>query len=224
MAQNEIEMIRMLPKLLPHFGDPIVFVELGVNDGYHTGLMLQWLEGLRRPYRYIGLEPDPRITPTAPIEFLRAAIAAKDGEVQLYLSEGQADDGTRYTGSSSLHPPGELIKKYWPKMEFNRLVYVPGITMDTLMERYKLPHIDFIWCDTQGCEDVAVLGGTKAFAAAKFFFTEYAEDQLYQGQATFSQLKAMLPTWVVNTDLGGDALLRNTLHVPVQVVPPPPKN
>jgi FkbM family methyltransferase len=155
------------------------------------------------------------------LEFVRAAISSKDGEVQLHLSEGVGETGEHYSGSSSLHPPGALIKQYWPKMEFNKAVPVPGITMDTLMERLRLPHIDFIWCDTQGCEDEAIKGGPKAFAASKFFFTEYADAPIYDGQATFTQIRAMLPTWVVDYNWGGDALLRNTVYAPNQILTPP---
>jgi FkbM family methyltransferase len=208
---NEQRMLEDLPKILPTFGDPVRIVELGVNDGYHTRAIIDWLDGLHRRFIYVGLEPDPRLHPILPttVNFVRAAIASEDKMMALHLSEGVSDDGAIYSGSSSLHPPGELIHQYWPKMKFLKTAQVMGVTYDTLCAHHGLDEVDFVWCDTQGCEVDAIKGGPQFFPKTKWFFTEYADARIYSGQATFKELCAMLPDWEVYLDYGGDALLRN---------------
>lgn len=211
---NENKMLSDLVTLLPTFGDPVRIIELGMNDGTHTHSIVRTLLGARRNFVYIALEPDPRIHPFVPpgVTFVRAAVAAADGKTTLHLSGGVSEQGMRYTGSSSLYPPGELIHQYWPKMTFDSKAEVEGISYDTLCERYGLPEVDFVWCDIQGCEGDAVKGGSKFFPKTKWFFTEYADDRIYDGQATFAEVRDMLPEWVIHTDYGGDALLRNTAY------------
>jgi len=203
-------MVLMLPGLMHTFGDPINVVELGMHGGSDTCAIYQALMRTGRRWNYVALEPDPRIQPRVPpgVVFVRAAIADHDGVVKLHLSDGVSDEGMHYTGSSSTRPPG-AVTTLWPKMTFNEVVDVEAITLDTLCTAFNLQHIDFIWCDTQGCEIDAIRGGKRMMPLTKWFFTEYANGEIYKGQADFAQLIAALPFMDVHTDMLGDALFKN---------------
>lgn len=214
---NETAMHRLLPSIASTFGNPINFIELGAHEGVDTYWLLQFLLSTRKPFNFVALEPDPRIVrPTLQhVKSVNAAIAAYDGKTTLYLSGGTGDDGVPYSGSSSTHPPG-LCSTYWPKMTFNETVDVPAIALDTLCSQFGMNHVDFIWCDTQGCEIDVIQGGSRMLPRTKWFFTEYADGEIYKGQATFDQLKQMIPFMTVHTDMKGDALFSNQIAIYAQ--------
>ena len=75
--------------------------------------------------------------------------------------------------------------------------------------------VDFIWADVQGAEADLVLGGRETLKRTRFFYTEYSNRELYEGQADLGQLLAMLPDFeLVHRYQGevhqyqGDVLLR----------------
>lgn len=208
---NEMKMLELLPSLLPTFGNPIHVIEPGMNDGFHTGIIARILQQSGRPFVYVGLEPDPRLRPAIPpgVTFSSQAIGAKDGKATFFLSEGVSKEGHQYTGSSSLHPPSDMLLTSYPQMRFDRRIDVDTITYDTLCKGYGMDWVDFVWCDTQGCEGDLIAGGLEMMPKTKWFFTEYAAGELYLGQAVIDQIKASLPFMEVHTDWGGDILFKH---------------
>jgi FkbM family methyltransferase len=204
-------MIELIAELLKTFDSPIHFVELGVNDGYHTAILAQMLAHTGLPWRYLAVEPDPRLALAIPpgVDVFRGAVGAEDGRAELHLSSGQSETGMHYSGSSSLRAPTELMFRTWPKMRFDEKVIVDVLTLDTLCERFKLDWIDFIWCDVQGCECDVIRGGKRMMPRTKWFFTEYTLGQLYDGQAVFSDFAGLMPDFNLHTDFHGDVLFVN---------------
>jgi FkbM family methyltransferase len=209
---NEVRMLRLLPELLHTFGNPIRVVELGANDGAHTVQIINLLNASGRPWEYLAVEPDPRLPiPQLPAQakFLTCAVGATNGKAQLYLSAGKDDHGMAYSGSSSLRPPTDLLRKSWPKMRFDDFIEVNVYTLDTLCHTMGFPYIDFIWCDIQGCEGDLVAGGRNMLPYTKWFFTEYSAGELYAGQALLGDLVQAMPYMTIHTDFGGDVLFKN---------------
>lgn len=208
---NEIEMIRMLPQLLSTFGNPIRIIETGMHDGFHTAGIVQVLRQSGRPFTYLALEPDPRINAYIPhgVTFLPKAIGRADGQADFYLSSGVSTDGQRYIGSSSLHAPSELLLRTYPQMRFKHKITVDVVSYDTLCAHHGMDWVDFVWCDTQGCEGDLIAGGLKMMPKTKWFFTEYSDGELYLGQSLIEQVKEALPFMEVHTDWGGDILFKN---------------
>jgi len=205
-------MLHLLPQLSPAFGDPVRIVELGANDGYHTGLLAQFAASFGRRWQYVALEPDPRLRPSIPpgVQFVPYAVAATDGEAEFHLSSGGTPEGDRYTGSSSLRQPTETIFRCWPHMRFEAPIKVKTVTLNTLYAQFSLDHVDFIWCDVQGCEIDVVRGGMEALSRTKYFYTEYCDAELYTGQGFLADLvEELKPIMHIHTDFKGDVLFEN---------------
>lgn len=207
-----MDMIQMLPALASSFGNPVRFVELGANDGYHTGILAGFAASLGKPWQYVALEPDPRLRPLIPpgVQFVPSAIAAQDGEADFHLSSGGTPEGDRYTGSSSLRAPTETIFRCWPHMRFEPPIRVKTVTLDTLYSRFCFDRVDFIWCDVQGCEIDVIRGGLDALSRTGYFYTEYIDAELYSGQAFLPDLvRELQGVMHIHHDFGGDVLFRN---------------
>lgn len=205
-------MLQLLPQIAADFGDPVRFVELGANDGYHTGLLAQFAASLRRRWQYVALEPDTRLRPSIPpgVSFAPYAISDKDGEAEFHLSSGGTPEGDRYTGSSSLRTPTATIFKCWPHMRFEAPVKVKTVTLDSLYAQFGFDHADFIWCDVQGCEIDVIRGGREALSRTAYFYTEYCDAELYTGQGFLADLVRELDGIMhVHHDFKGDVLFRN---------------
>ncbi len=83
--------------------------------------------------------------------------------------------------------------------------------LDSFAAERKLRVIDFIWADVQGAEEQLVAGGQEALARTRYLYTEFNDQQLYEGQVGLNEiLKRMPGTWEVAERFGGeDVLLRN---------------
>jgi hypothetical protein len=69
---------------------------------------------------------------------------------------------------------------------------------------------DLIWADVQGAEGDLVDGGAETLAQTRFFYTEFSDREWYEGQVSFADLAANLPSFEVVEKFEMDALFRNT--------------
>ena len=152
---------------------------------------------------YYAFEPDPRnvqvihqnqLAARYGVNFFPMAISDKEGFVEFSMSDGVGDrQGWSY--SSSIRPPKLHLQMHpWCTFDSKTLVY--ATTLDRFCEAQKIEAIDFIWMDVQGCEDMVFAGGVETLKRTKYLFTEYANEELYEGEKDLSTLHAMLgPDW-----------------------------
>ena len=214
---NENRMLKLFDGLIPTFSAPIHVIELGANDGFHTRVMTEILNKHRLPWKYLAVEPDPRLQAEMPegVTYVGAGIAQHTGKGTLFLSDGE-HEGNRYTGSSSLRTPTRLLHEHWPHMTFDTCIETPTITLDDLCTNNEFGHVDFIWCDVQGCEVDVVRSGKTALKNTKWMFMEYANGELYEGQIPLIEIERELDGIMrLHTDFRGDALFVNVnLDIP----------
>jgi FkbM family methyltransferase len=181
---------------------PKTFLELGAYDGRDTA----WLSRIAG-VKVHAFEPDPRNNPPELLNVTlhRTAIADFNGEAAFILSKTHSGDP--WFQSSSLHPPKNHLTRY--PVIFGKPVTVPTITLDTFCSEQRIEQIDFIWCDIQGAEGEMVRGGKRALARTRYLYTEYSDDEMYEGQATLADLMGMLPGWKVVELWPDDLLLEN---------------
>jgi hypothetical protein len=72
-----------------------------------------------------------------------------------------------------------------------------------------LARVDLIWADVQGAEGDLVKGGTATFANTRYFYTEYSNNEWYEGQPTLQQLVEMLANFVIMPRFEMDVLFKN---------------
>lgn len=197
---------------------PKIFFELGAHDGGDTA----WMAALPNVTIH-AFEPDPRNRPPARpnVHLNRAAIAARDGHSPFVLSKWGWN--REWTYSSSLRRPKNHLDRY--PVTFGDTIEVETVALDSYAERHGIEAVDFIWADIQGAEGDMARGGRELLARTRYLFTEYSDDEMYEGQATLTELLAMLPGYRVLELYEDDVLLENTRFAErarIEPAPPPP--
>lgn len=181
---------------------PKTFLELGAYRGDDTA----WLAAIPGVTVH-AFEPDPRNHPAPQpnVSLHRAAIAERDGAGSLILSrEGW---GREWTYSSSLKQPKNHLRQF--PVTFGDAVEVDLVALDTFTRQHGLEVIDFIWADIQGAEGEMIRGGRETLARTRYLYTEYSDDEMYEGQPTLRDILAMLPDFRVLELWPDDVLLEN---------------
>lgn len=157
-------------------------------------------------------EPDPRNVAVIKgkqfgIELCEAAVGDRDGFATLYLSTADRD---KWTQSNSIRKPYAHLAVH-PEIRFRETVTVPVVRLDSFFNARGWPSaIDLIWCDVQGSEGDVVIGGAKTLARTQFFYTEFDNRELYEGQPSLGQLAALVgKNFVIERIFDNNVLFRN---------------
>lgn len=196
--------------------DPII-LDVGCNDGEHTQ---QFLDLFQRGTVFC-FDPDPRARARfkKAIQDRRAllfalALGAVDGSAVFYQSNGlpsedwaeRVPDGWDFSGSLR-KPKQHLVSHPW--CTFGTKIQVPVARLDTWAAKHGVVAVDFLWADVQGAERDLVAGGTQTLLHTRYFYTEYSNEEMYEGQATLNQLCEQLPGFELVQAWENDALFRN---------------
>lgn len=180
---------------------PVVY-EFGACDGYHTNELLNILRQANKLFVYHTFEPVESLIPSIEaacrnhiglFSLHQCAVGAKDESgKKLYQSNGQ------YYGSSSIRKPKQVFE-FWKDMAFEEKT-CEVVTFDSHIKAVGLSDtiIDFVWSDIQGAEIDLIKGGQLAFKNVRYFFTEFNNYELYEGQLyNQEELLKMLPDFEI---------------------------
>jgi FkbM family methyltransferase len=219
-----MEILERFKEIISVQDNPFV-IEFGACDGYHSNIMMEILSSVRPDFSYHIFEPveeligqiDNRISNfkliNPNIKIFKEAVGSKTGSFTFYQSGGsRTEDGTvveNYYGSSSIRKP-KLVTEAWKEMTFKETT-CDCVTFDDYIEREGLNGkiIDFIWADIQGAEVDLILGGQEAFKNVRYFYTEYCDSELYEGEINLNKILELMPNFEVVEDYEGDVLLKN---------------
>lgn len=207
-------MIELIKKYIKNAS---VILEIGSNDGTDS-------YGLLEAYKDASLycfEPDPRGINKfkSNIKNIRCllfevAIGDKDGTCDLYMSGGIAPNHERYgcwdKSSSIKKPKGHLISKPW--CNFDKIISVPIMRLDTWVSNNNISDVDLIWADVQGAEREMIIGGYNTLKFTKFLYTEYdKKDNIeeYEGAIDINEIEYLLPDFEIIEIFEYDVLLKN---------------
>lgn len=196
-----------------------VLLDIGANCGQTTAAMLRSMPGAT----IHAFEPDPRaiakfkrnIQPHPSVHLYECALGAVNGTTVFYQSSGaehHPDYPEGWDQSGSIRPPHTHLR-VWPWVQFKQQIQVSVMTLDSWAEHQNLPLIDFIWADVQGAEGDLITGGSRTLSKVKYLYTEYSNDEWYNGQVTLAQLSAMLPGFKLIRRYAIDALFENSMLV-----------
>lgn len=204
--------------------EEFVLFDIGACDGLHTQKFLRTLSGLKRPFQVYSFEPLHRnfVRLSRVVDKHNAegtsgtaycfeqAVGSSDGVIDFWV----AGPMEKYWGSSSIRAPKLVNAPHnWPDMTFTESEAL-CTTLDTFTTERHIGEIDFIWCDVQGAEGDVVQGGQQVFSRTRYFFTEYHNAELQEGQIIgvprlLELLKTSAPGWEVLVDYGGEVLFVN---------------
>lgn len=187
---------RLLQKDVP------IVLEIGTATGEDTKSFLKEFSNIR----LYCFEPDPRCikihknkVEDPRCKLYEVAISDIDGQIEFYQSGGQRPNSTTtddWKLSSSIKKPKEHLKKV-PWCTFDNKITVKTSKLDTWAQENKIEEVDFIWADVQGAEENLIKGGLETLSRTKYFYTEFDNKELYEGQINLKQLKALLPDFKV---------------------------
>lgn len=174
----------------------------------------------------VAFEPDPRNIPVirekrleALHDFLlvEAAVGAENGVTNLHLSGGTPPTATgedrnrEWTYSSSIRRPKRHLTAH-PTVKFVGTAPVHVKRLDSIMWHWHDRKIDFIWSDVQGAEGDLIVGAPQTLARTRYFYTEFDEREMYEGQIGLAEIQEMLPPVfeMVGIFDANNVLFRNT--------------
>jgi FkbM family methyltransferase len=192
-----------------------VFVEIGANCGQTTVELIRLFPGAT----IHCFEPDPRaaakfkqnIGKRKNVILHECAIGDTIGEIEFNQSDGlehTQEFAEGWDHSGSIKKPKNHLQIY-PWVRFDRTIKVPVTTLDEWAKENNINHIDFIWADVQGAEAEMINGGKGILSKTKYLYTEYSNDEHYDGQINLEGIKQALPSFAVFKRFKDDILLKN---------------
>jgi 2-O-methyltransferase len=198
--------------------DPVI-IEVGANCGQTTVELLKAMPGAT----IFAFEPEPRAIAkfraaiaNPNVHLYECAIGAVNGTTSFYQSSG-AEHLLEYRQgwdqSGSIRRPNSHLK-VWPWVKFEKKITVPIMTLDDWSNQHQIAKADFIWADVQGAESDLVEGAARFLRSSRYFYTEYSNDEWYEGQITLADLQEKLPDFDLVRRYAMDALFKNKRIAP----------
>ena len=205
---NELKK-EILKKILKK-NDPLI-LEIGCNDGTDSQEFLNEFKQIK----LYCFEPDPRQIKKfeerikdSRCKLYKIAISNKEGVTDFYLSES-INPNTTAEDSSSIKKPKKHLRRF-PWIKFQKKIQVKTRSLDRWVKKEKINKIDFIWADIQGAEKELIDGGLKTLnEKTRYFYTEFYNEELYEGQINLKTLLKKLPNFKIINIYGDNVLLEN---------------
>jgi FkbM family methyltransferase len=206
-----------LPALLGR-PNPVI-VEAGCNDGEHT----RWFaDAFERPTIYC-FEPDRRairrfranLGRRSNIQLFEMALSDHAGKIDFYPSGGSGDGKTtppspgEWDYSGSIRRPKEHLDVY-PSVTFDSVTKIEATTLDLWRREREVEVIDLLWMDVQGAEMDVFRGAAESLKRTRYIFTEYSNQEFYEGQLSLPHLLNYLKGYEVVYRCTEDVLFKNT--------------
>ena len=200
---TSLHMYHLIGKLNP------TILEIGANCGQSTATFIQQMPNAT----IYCFEPDPRaiskfklMIQHPNVRLIEAAVGANSGHVMFHQSSGAEHiDPAGWDHSGSIRKPKTHLD-VWPWVKFERQIAVPLLRLDDWADENHIIDIDFIWADVQGAESDLLIGAQHVLTRTRFFYTEFSDDEWYEGQINFESLCALLPGFTLLHKYSHDAL------------------
>jgi FkbM family methyltransferase len=199
--------------------DEPVIIEVGANCGQTTVELLKAMPGAT----IFAFEPEPRaiakfrnVIANPNVHLYECAIGAVNGTISFHQSSGAEhlpEYGEGWDQSGSIRRPNSHLK-VWPWVKFEKQITVPITTLDAWSEQHQISNADFIWADVQGAESDLVEGAAQFLRSCRYFYTEYSNEEWYEGQITLAELLKKLTDFDLVRRYAMDALFRNKAIAP----------
>jgi FkbM family methyltransferase len=189
-----------------------VILEIGANCGQTT---IDFIENFPNALIHC-FEPDPRAirkfkatVNSKNVHLHEIAIGNVDGAIIFHQSAGgESIDPEGWDHSGSIRAPKAHLEMF-PWVRFDTKIEVPVMRLDSWAKINNINNVDFIWADVQGAEEDLILGGIDTLMKTRFFYTEYYDNECYEGQLRLDQLYQLLNQYLILKKYDNDVLLEN---------------
>lgn len=192
-------------------------LEIGAHDGTHT---LRFFKAFAEPTIHC-FEPEPRalerwhraLDQRSGVYIHAVAVGSQSGRAIFHRSSGRhpGPDGKPmaqgWDYSGSLKAP-RRHRELYPAVSFERTMEVPVVSIDDWIQDQEIGVVDLVWMDVQGAEADVFRGMVHTLPRVRLIYTEYSNEELYEGQPSLGELLAMLPEFEVVEQFEQDVLLR----------------
>ena len=180
----------LIPLMQKHLPANPVLVEAGAHIGLDTIKFAElWPQGhihAFEPIPTIFSQLQQQVRDCSNVTGYSVALADKTGTVRMFVSKGSGD------ASSSLLPPKKHLD-WHPNVEFSQeAIEVPSQTLDDWVTHEQIPQLDALWLDLQGFELPVMQASAQTLQRVKVIVTEFANIELYAGQARYAAIKEWL--------------------------------
>lgn len=191
-------------------------LEIGAHDGSHT---LQFLDAFASPTIHC-FEPEPRalrrlrcaVGCHPNVHVHEVAVGATSGRAAFHPSFGShpgpngrpLPDGWDYSGSL-LRPHNHLHR--YPAVTFGGPVEIDMVSIDDWVAGAGVDSVDLVWIDAQGAEGEILRGMKNMLHRVRLIYTEFSDEEMYEGQPTLARLLALAPGFRVVERFKDDVLL-----------------
>lgn len=131
------------------------------------------------------------------IRLFNLAIGNECKEVEFHQSSGCPDNWPEKVdwdfSGSVLAPKNHILTHKW--CLFSSIIKVEMTSTDAFCRTNGIDHIDYIHLDVQGSEGMVVEGFKSMKDHIHYLYTEFENDEQYEGQPTLRKLRDMLPGW-----------------------------
>jgi 2-O-methyltransferase len=189
--------------------DPII-LEIGANVGQSTREFLKEMPNAR----IYCFEPEPRAVlefkqaiASENVQLFECAVGNKNGSVTFYQSSGEGVH-KNWNQSGSIRKPKAHLQR-WPSVTFEDQIDIKIVRLDDWAKTHGISDVDFIWADVQGAEGDVIQGGLEVLQKTRFFYTEYSNEEYYEGQITLKELHASLGNFSIVKLFPMDVLFAN---------------
>jgi FkbM family methyltransferase len=216
-----MSIFEFIEKHISEIKEPIIF-EIGAHIGIDSEKISKIINS-----KIWGFEPDPRnleILNTKKAHFFHEvssfAISDIDGQSPFYISSGippeiyEDEDMNRdWSASNSLKKPFKHLDIHsWCKFDLS--IIVQTIRLDTYCSLKNISHIDFVWMDVQGAEDLVIKGMGNMKKNIKYIYTEYNSDQLYYDSCNKDRiLDSLGDGWEIIMEYENDIIIENKNYI-----------
>ena len=191
-----------------HTDSPTIF-EIGAHHGENS---LEFLGQFPNCHLYL-FEPDKRCIKLLKFQNLHkrahlfeGVLSDVSGEIDFHSSGGKHTANSVWDGSGSIMQPAKHLEIF-PAVTFEEVYKVVSSPLDEFIELKGINSpIDLIWMDVQGSEEKVISGGKKTFSTmVNSIYTEYCNEELYEGCPSQAKILEMLPKFYLHTDYPGGA-------------------
>lgn len=129
------------------------------------------------------------------ITLIEGAVCDYDGEITFYPIDQEKTITSWKDGNPGASSIFKSNGKYTVEKYVQNEIKTNCHRLETIINKYNIPHVDIIWMDLQGAELLALKGLGNYIETVKYIHTEVSHKEMYTGQVMYNALNDYILTY-----------------------------